>query len=404
MLRKIIDTISKVFTDFKNIVILIFMIIVSTPIFLLISYGVTVKGDIMPKSVKVNISKLPEWKWAVSNENNYPQYFDEWYNREFPLKDLYLEINKIISRCLWSSAVNKKVILGKAGWMYLNDENVVEQYRNIYPFTTAQLDMLIDSMKKRGAYLKRRGIEFVIVICPNKKSVYPEYLPDWCYKVDNGRSFTDAFVKMAQQNNLDVVDLRPVLNQAKALYGDYLYYTTDTHWSDLGAYVAYREIIGHINDQYSFQLKPVYMDNYQVKRDRKGHDLATYAKVDGLVDDYLLKMKYGHDHYRMTMCDDEGKCRPFGLDEEINLTKNMRVINENSANLQKALIFHDSFSLGISKLYNRTFDEIQWMHWVNADSCEMTKAVEKFKPDVVIYQVVERYIVSICPTHTNWKN
>ena len=66
------------------------------------------------------------------------------------------------------------------------------------------------------------------------------------------------------------------------------------------------------------------------------------------------------------------------------------MINKNSENNLKLLFLCDSFGTAPSQLYNATFKEIYKFHWSHINGQKLVTFVEKNKPDIVIYQIVER--------------
>jgi hypothetical protein len=77
---------------------------------------------------------------------------------------------------------------------------------------------------------------------PNQHSVYEEYLPD--YIVPAKENVFDQIIKSGPGFNL--LHLKDTLIASKVFWGDYLYNKTDSHWSEIGAYVGYRKIIDQL--------------------------------------------------------------------------------------------------------------------------------------------------------------
>ncbi len=82
------------------------------------------------------------------------------------------------------------------------------------------------------------GIPWVAQIAPNKESVYPEHLPTEI--VPSRRRPVHELLRVAKRTRA------PVTYPVNALMGakskGTLYFQTDTHWNQRGAYVAYRAL------------------------------------------------------------------------------------------------------------------------------------------------------------------
>jgi hypothetical protein len=69
---------------------------------------------------------------------------------------------------------------------------------------------------------------------------------------------------------------------------------------------------------------------------------------------------------------------------------NQYAINENTSNKEKLLYLCDSFGLVNSQLYEETFNTVWRFHLTYANGGMLAGFIEKHKPDIVIYQVIER--------------
>ncbi len=91
---------------------------------------------------------------------------------------------------------------------------------------------------------KIEGLNLAIVFIPEKCHVYSEpiahLLPDF-----DGKSSTFPLIEYISNNtDATVVSLFEVLNSQKK--AEQLYYKNDTHWSSIGAYLGYQEIISSL--------------------------------------------------------------------------------------------------------------------------------------------------------------
>lgn len=117
------------------------------------------------------------------------------------------------------------VIQGKDGWLFLGDDVKTRCTTHSLPATVvAKMNRLSDLVRKSGR-------TFVLMIAPDKSSVYPQYLP----KAYLGRScapaYTAAFWKAFDRHvPAGYVDVRtPLIQQAKTSPVP-LYRPLDSHW------------------------------------------------------------------------------------------------------------------------------------------------------------------------------
>jgi alginate O-acetyltransferase complex protein AlgJ len=140
------------------------------------------------------------------------------------------------------------VVLGRAGWWYYADDGAVEDATRATPFTDAELETWRATLQHNADWLAARGIAYVFVLAPDKHTIYPEFLPTTMSRGHGRISRTDQLVDMLQaRSTVRVVDLRRPLLDATA--GARIYHRTDSHWNDLGAAIAYRQILTAVRAQ-----------------------------------------------------------------------------------------------------------------------------------------------------------
>jgi hypothetical protein len=168
----------------------------------------------------------------------------------------------------------------------------------------------------------------VVVIAPDKSTIYPEYMPDQI-KVIGSKSRLDQFVDyMHEYGQTPVIDLRPDLLEASKT--EQVYYKTDTHWNLLGAHIAYAKIMSTLSQRYPELVS---------------HPLSEYDVVQGGLVTFGIPMMMGMPNLK----EDYWTLQPIfatGTNfREIPLSDGniVRLSWNQNQNLPCALIFYDSF-------------------------------------------------------------
>ena len=76
------------------------------------------------------------------------------------------------------------VTLGADGWLYLASDAAVSSFRATRPFTPGQLEGYRQTIEAQARLVGLRGIPYVLVIPPNKDTIYPEFVPPAYNKVN----------------------------------------------------------------------------------------------------------------------------------------------------------------------------------------------------------------------------
>jgi alginate O-acetyltransferase complex protein AlgJ len=142
-----------------------------------------------------------------------------------------------------------EVLIGKHGWLFYTGEKSMDSYRGVLPLDAHDLAAWVQLFTRRQDWLARRGILMIVVIVPDKQTVYPEFLPSSIRK-SNQRMRLDTFLtSLRSASTVPLLDLRPALIDAKTRY-PILYSASDTHWNARGAYVGYVEVMREIARKY----------------------------------------------------------------------------------------------------------------------------------------------------------
>ena len=135
------------------------------------------------------------------------------------------------------------------------------------------------------------------MIPPIKSTIYPELMPRGYNRLNNASLVDQFMAHMKANSNLTIIDLRGPLMDEKARHQ--IYYRTDTHWNNRGAYVGYREIM-NVLCQWLPQLETIPSSAFEdFQYSEPGRDLALHSGNAGLFRGPVQRL-----------ADDQGEARP----------------------------------------------------------------------------------------------
>ncbi len=127
---------------------------------------------------------------------------------------------------------------GKDDWLFLGnafDQTVAKLRLAIVP-GDEEIERVTQSFSNVAKVASDFGIKAALIVGPNKSSIYPEYLPDG---LASPKKYSSFFLdKLREIPDLTVYDPTQELLAAKASEG-LLYWMTDTHWNNKGAFLTY---------------------------------------------------------------------------------------------------------------------------------------------------------------------
>ena len=267
---------------------------------------------------------------------------------------------------------------GKGDWLFLG---------NAYNNTVAKLmlDMVptkgeIDQSKKLFSEIAYTGAKsntkIVLILGPNKSSIYPENLPDK-FKPSQKKYSSFFLDNLKDVPNLTVYNPTEDFLRLKNTEG-ILYWMTNTHWNDKGSFLAYSGFSKR------FGL-PVPQIEFQHGSTHSG-DLINISKLK----EFPL---HAEDNWDVIWAN-----KPVWTETEIpnqeKTTFGMASIvrGQNSPSDKYIWVVGDSFTSSFRKYFNATFKEVRYIgHW-NRKLKELPGDLARAdrKPDMVIIVRVER--------------
>ena len=134
----------------------------------------------------------------------------------------------------------QRVYVGKNDFMFFGEE--ADYFTGASVLDDKTVEQIAKSLTRIKDKAAENGIDVYVLICPNKSTVYSDYVPEKLAPAAE-TSRTKLVRYLAENTGLNVTDATDALIAARAEYGDSLYYKYDTHWTQHGGYIAYRELI-----------------------------------------------------------------------------------------------------------------------------------------------------------------
>ncbi|MBW2390992.1 MAG: hypothetical protein JRG89_21525, partial [Deltaproteobacteria bacterium] len=245
---------------------------------------------------------------------------------------------------------------------------------------TPQLETWRRVLEARRDWLAERGIAFVLVLVPNKHQIYPEFMPDGLPRIGVEEQHAQLAGYLAEHSTVQVVDLMPSLLEAKR--SQRVYHRTDTHWNDLGAYLAYRKILEAVAlalPQYAEVLRPV-----EVELERytdKGIGLTSMIGLSDVYREEVLQLVQLDPQSQILM----DMKKPYKV-----LEREQRPLAHGvpGAALPRAVVFRDSFANALIPFLSENFRRVLYVWTRDVEA----RFVEREKPDIVIQQVAGRLL------------
>lgn len=309
-----------------------------------------------------------------------PDRTNQWFNDHFGLRNSFVKLNSGVLLRAFGVSSSSDVVVGKNGWLFYAADRIIESRRGLVPFTDDELRAWQAKIEERRDWLASQGIRYVFMIAPEKSSLYAELLPDELAVVRDETRLDQLVAWMGAHSTVNVLDLRPSLNAAKA--EGRVWHKTDTHWNDEGAYAAYAQIAAWLKAEFP-AVEPVAKGEF----DRQVHP-GPGGDLAGML---ALMTRMSEDRIVLAP-KSPGGVREMQVTEAMTIRKWLPehgpVVYEcDNAPPVRAVVLHDSFFQQVQPFLSRNFARTTYVWWVFPP-----EIIAAEKPDVVIEEMVERVL------------
>lgn len=330
------------------------------------------------------------WFPRKQSIKSFPRGFEAWFNDHVGFRRQFIQAwnmarvsglaTEAAGRLHAGQAGQCPVIVGRNGWLFYSGEGVIDDYRCTRPFTAAELDEWKSALTARRQWLEARGIRYIVMVAPNKHTIYAEFLPRSVNRVGSKSRLDQLIEHLSGPDGVEIVDLRDALHEGKRHRRTY--HQTDTHWNDYGAWLGYQQLIGRLQPWFP-QVSPHSLDAFEiVDHERERNDLAA-----------MLDSPLAHREKSIHLLPRRPRravLPEFGTAGETEPARTSRCPD---AELDSAVVLHDSFLVALGPFLSEHFQQVEYV-WTTDFPAYL---IERERPQVVIHQFVERKLMKKPP-------
>ena len=331
-----------------------------------------------------NIDKFVNEKRELSSKPDldsislleFPEKYEAYYNDHFGYRKFLITSNNYIKTFYFNESSNKKVIIGKEGWLFYNINNIYSDYQGKELLSNKQMKTIRDTLLARQNRFESMGKKYYVFFIPNKIQIYPEYLKE---EVKRGNSCLDQFLSFIDKDSLPVYDLKEVLLAHKDSV--LLYQKIDSHWNRNGGFLASNNVLRVLKQDFP-ELGLLSKEKYTINEVEKVQgDLAGMIGVQT----FMNNSKF---NYRLKTKNNK-RVKKFNEIKYNTKYKQSFCYDNESVNDLNLLVFNDSYVSYYHQFLSEGFGKssFYWTHNLNQYK-ELTSSA-----DVIIQIVAERSLL-----------
>jgi len=368
----------------QKIIIIIFVLLLALPIVFMNrdpNHIITLENK--------TAAKIPVLFSGGSLNKEFISGFEDYWNDNIGFQRQATVLNIALFYKFFGKLKVTNYIIGKDKHLfYTSDGFSLKTYQGKNKLSEETLGRVLENLSDAEKYFNNNGAEFLFVSIPDKEGVYPEYYPNSVLQYSSQYKL-DQIISYLNKNNskLPVINLRQALIEGKSP-SFFLYYKNYdcTHWNMKGAFIGYNEIMHNIQKRFQ-NINILSEDDFEITLTPSNGTIAhlssskLLSKVMSFKDFIYSYNKKGG--YNSLVVDDY----PLKtIDPAYN--KYYRV-NNTISDTPKLLILGDSFIYSfLLDIFGESFRELYFTSTRDTDL--LKKIVDEYKPDIVIFEIVER--------------
>ncbi len=340
------------------------------------------------------LAVLPSFPETTEDWQRLPEALEAWWSdRLYRRQTVVAEYNRFRMRLGLSP--QHDVLVGKDGWLFLNKENVVDDFRNTRLFNEDELQRWRSYLLFRHMHAQQHGASYYFIVPPNKHTIYADFMPD--HVVRHGDvSRLDQLLQVMAGSGVEIIDLRGPLLKARQEYPVYL--KRDSHWNMMGANVAQHAILLRIREKHKDLPEPVLHEKDAFKvAGWHAFEAAEVEYYNGL--SAMMGFGIEADEHQPLLKAHSWECvEPatidFGpweyLDDAIKA--NVFSVQTCRTGHYRVLMYRDSFSELLEPFFTPLFSLSVYIRAPRPLRTEWQFFIESLKPDIVLDETLERYL------------
>lgn len=258
-----------------------------------------------------------------------------------------------------------QVIAGRKSFLFYGD--TLADYQQSAPLSQAELDALADGLARLHQAFQAENREFLLLIAPNKNSIYPEYMPARLLP-GPGESDLSRLQNALDARGVPYLDAREILLAAKKK--GLVYFKRDTHWNARGAWAVYQALTEYLPGVEAPAAQPPVF-------------------LSGQAGDLLLLCQPGDDP---TEPDAQPELeRGYRALRPIRSLNDLRIETASSASALSLLVLRDSFGEGLFPYLANLAGRMTYSRVYDAPLAQARKA----QAEMVILEIAERNLKNL---------
>jgi alginate O-acetyltransferase complex protein AlgJ len=325
---------------------------------------------------------FPPWERGALTSGGYGRAFESAFGDALPGRSHLVEGYDGIRYYGFGDTTTPVIVRGRDGWLFASEDRDYRRWAE--HADDGDIGYVAQIFAQRARWCRAHGAAYVVFFAPDKSTIYPEELPaDF---PQPARSAMTRVLAVLRAAGVTAVDVRPAISAAKTR--GLVYSKGDTHWTDIGAYAAYRAVAEALRGSGFIDRVPAAAMRMQVAY-RRG-DFYAQEGVDWFEPDRQLDAVFPARAHGVRPRPD-----PYASDPDLAQFSSVERSVNAASSRPRGMLFGDSFSWRLHRFFAEDFGALTTLRYPMRfdDALQFNEhAIAAEHPRFVIQEVIERHL------------
>ena len=339
---------------------------------------------------KRKLAQFPAYDGTVASIYKFAGKFESFYNDHFPVRLPLTSFENALNYRVFHATGRSFCAFGNKDWIIYSTGMLPTTQQNLNKLEADQLERWQAMYQARTDILASKNIKYVLVVAPEKGTIYPEFMPTgWTRR--SGYSRLEQLQSALGTSHTNFVNAVGLLAESKRV-GKWLYYSNDSHWNMYGAFQIAQSLFSLLEKDFE-SIKPFSLSEFELKNAEHVGDLAIALTLQNLLLDKkspTIEIKKGIANGGEVQ--DSKERLPIIHEADSELVEEP-IAFTGASNLPRAFVQHDSFMAFLRPYLAKrfSFSEYHAIHTLSP------RVIFERKPDIVIDEIAERHLYDRTP-------
>lgn len=201
-------------------------------------------------SENTELAEWPKWKEDGTCNQDYLEEVGEYFEDHFAFRQHFVTANALLRGKIFRTGSTDQVIVGEDDWLYFG--GTINDYRGRNLLSERELYNVVHNIRLMQSYVQQNGSQFVLMVIPNKNTLYDEAMPYYIKPGDT--SNLERLTGMLSEQGVEYIDVKELFQKEN----DVLYFHRDSHWNNKGAVLAYNALMEKLGREHETYLNVPY--------------------------------------------------------------------------------------------------------------------------------------------------